>query len=720
MAEVSPPQYRTVHIRNVPVPVRDGTRLAADLFVPEPVAHLIERGNGHQVILPISPASSEAAPEGRRGASADAAPEVAETGPGASCPPERFPALLEYLPYRKDDLTSPRWDAHHYFAARGYVGVRLDVRGTGDSPGVARDEYTLQEQLDGYDAIEWLAAQPWCNGRVGMWGTSYGGFNSIQVAMHRPPSLKAIVSHAATDDRYNDDVHYHGGCLTALEQVEYPLAMVAMNALPPDPELAGPQWQAIWRERLQATPWMLEWLRHQTNDDYWRHGSLCTNYAAIRCAVFHIGGWNDGYTNAVFRMAEHLRVPYKALVGPWTHSRPNVCGVGPRVDFLYEMLRWWDYWLKDIDTGIMDEPPITLYVQRWRPPERFPKGVPGYWRYEREWPPRRTRTLTLYLATGGALTDEPGKGQDTYTYDPTVGTTAGDWCPTEPPSGLAGDQRTDDALSLTYDTPPLAAPLEILGTPAVVLFVSSTAPVAFFSARLCDVAPDGRSTLITRGALNATRRRSSQVPEPLRPGEVYELMIPLRVISWVLPAGHRLRLSVASADWPMIWPSPYPAEQSVYYGRATPSRLSLPTVPVEPPPAGEPAPRLRPAADLPPTARVSAGPGRREIIYDELAGAVAVRLGTSSTVAPLGQSVALESKLEAEARVMRSDPAHAEVKGVRRYVLEQAGVKTEAVARAEIRSTVDELQVAIELDVTQEGVVYLRRRWRESIPRHLL
>jgi putative CocE/NonD family hydrolase len=677
-------------MRNVRIPVRDGTRLAADLFVPEPIGDL----------------------------AAAAEREAAEP------PSERFPALLEYLPYRKNDGTADRWNAHHYFAARGYVGVRLDVRGTGDSPGTATDEYTPQEQRDGCDAIAWLAAQPWCNGRVGMWGTSYGGFNAIQVAMHQPPALRAIAPHVASDDRYNDDVHYYGGCLTCLDLLSYPLMMLGMNALPPNPDYAGPEWAETWRQRLAAEPWLLPWLRHQTRDEYWRQGSLAADYAAIRCPVFHVGGWNDGYTNAVFRMQEHLAAPSKALVGPWTHSRPDVSGLAPRVDYLHELLRWWDYWLKDVDTGIMAEAPLTLYVQEGHPPLRQPgrwlEEIPGSWRYEREWPPARTRIRTLHLAGRGVLGEQPaaGAGSDAYAYDPTVGTAAGSWVAFEPPYGLAGDQQFDDVRSLTYDTPPLGEPLEILGRPRVVLYAASTAPVAFFVAKLCDVAPDGTSTLIARGALNATRRGSQESPEPLRPGEIYELAIQLKVTSWTVPASHRLRLSLSSADWPTIWPSPYSATNRVYYGPAQASRLLLPTVGVPQP--ALPAPRLRPPSALPATARGDSTRGDWSVARDEVSGAITVRRSWGYTTSPLRSPIVLHGSQWVEARVAPTQPDCAHVKGVQRFDLEQAGMRTQVTARASIQSTVDTLQVDLHLEVTHQGARFWSHHWQESIPRQLL
>ncbi|MGH7335152.1 MAG: CocE/NonD family hydrolase, partial [Candidatus Rokuibacteriota bacterium] len=234
-------------IQNARIRMRDGVRLAADLFMPD------------------------------------------GAGP--------FPVILEYLPYRKDDNTVPRLEIHHYFAEHGFVGARVDIRGTGNSEGVATDEYPLEEQLDALVVIEWLASQPWSNGAVGMFGSSWGGFNALQVAMHAPPQLKAIVAMYATDDRYNDDIHYLRGCVHAEDQAHYGFSMVSMNALPPYPEI-GDDWAEIWRERLErGESWLIKWLEEQVDGPYWQHGSLKADYGAIKCPTYLIGGWNDGYTN---------------------------------------------------------------------------------------------------------------------------------------------------------------------------------------------------------------------------------------------------------------------------------------------------------------------------------------------------------------------------------------------------------------------------------------
>ncbi|MFI5055650.1 MAG: CocE/NonD family hydrolase, partial [Actinomycetota bacterium] len=307
--------------------------------------------------------------------------------PGAGDGP--WPALLDALPYRKDDVSS----GGGYYAALadgGYVLCWLDVRGTGSSGGIATDEYTSAERDDLVRVIDWLATQPWSLGTVGMFGTSYGGFNSLQVALEQPPALKAIVPIFASDDRYADDVHYYGGALKQLDVVDYPTYMVAMNALPPVPALWGDGWRDEWQRRLeQNEPWFLTWLAHQHRDDYWRYGSAREDIERIRAATMIVGGWADGYTNIALRSLARMQAPTRLLLGPWAHGSPETCRPGPNIDFKAEMLRWFDRWLKGIDNGVDREPPIVVYQQRSTAPDPLRSEVRGDWRFEPTWPPER-------------------------------------------------------------------------------------------------------------------------------------------------------------------------------------------------------------------------------------------------------------------------------------------------------------------------------------------
>ena len=389
----TPPRLEHRVLRDVRIPVRDGLELSANLW------------------LPVAPG-------------------------------ERFPVILEMIPYGKDNWRRD-WDTAfgEWIAARGFALCRLDVRGTGSSPGVALDEYTEAETLDGFDAVEWLAAQPWCTGSVGMWGISYGGFTSIQVAKLRPPHLRAILPMYATDDRYRDDVHIRGGCLTASEKSQYAVSQLGMNAMPPLPSFRGEGWRDEWRARLEQTPpWLLPWVREQTDGPYWRRGSLAPDYEALDCAVFQVAGWNDSYVDPAFRIQERcVNVERRTVVGNWVHSFPDDAYPGPNIDWLHELVRFFDHHLNGVDNGWDREPAITWFERTWAKPERFPELWPGRWRAAGGVPVPGTSARTLHLGPG-SLEASPAMvaGIDRVAHRATAGTSGGlSWGAGWPPNGMA-------------------------------------------------------------------------------------------------------------------------------------------------------------------------------------------------------------------------------------------------------------------------------------------
>jgi uncharacterized protein len=477
------------------------------------------------------------------------------------------PAILEYLPYRKRTGTYDR-DAltHPYLAGHGYAAVRVDIRGSGESDGLLFDEYAQQEQDDALEVIDWLAAQPWCSGAVGMMGISWGGFNALQVAARRPPALQAIITLCSTDDRYRDDVHYMGG---ALLRAGFGWGSFLFGAMchPPDPALVGDRWRAMWLERLNNLPSFLEgWLRHPWRDAYWRHGSVCEDYGAIRCPVFAVGGWTDGYTNTIPRLLAHLTVPRKGLIGPWAHAYPHLALPGPQIGFLQEALRWWDHWLKGIDTGVMAEPMLRAWMTDSVEPAAFHEELPGRWIAEASWPPADGATHRLHLTDDGLAADSAPLTSRDICSPQTLGQRGGAWCPFGRGADQAGDQRDDDALSLVFDSAPLAGRLEILGAPVVTLDVAADRPLANLIVRLCDVRPDGGSLRISYGVLNLTHRDSHATPTPLTPGRRYRVRIQLNDAGSAFPAGHRIRLALSTTYWPMIWPPPVNATVTVFGG----------------------------------------------------------------------------------------------------------------------------------------------------------
>ena len=476
------------------------------------------------------------------------------------------PAILEYLPYRKNDLTAGRdTTMQPYLAARGYAVVRLDLRGAGDSEGLMVDEYTAQELQDGADAIAWIAAQEWCDGNVGMIGISWGGFNGLQIAALRPPALRAIITLCSTDDRYGDDIHYMGGCLLG-ENLGWASNMFGRNSLPPDPLNVGEEWRAMWRQRLRGSGlWLKTWLEHQRRDDYWKHGSVCEDWSAIEVPVFAVSGWADGYCRSVFRLMENLRVPRKGLIGPWAHKYPHLGVPGPAIDFLGEELRWWDHWLKGRDTGIMDEPQLRLYMQDSVPPAGWYGERPGRWVAEPGWPSPNVTRRAFQLGADGSLAavGERPAGRLTHRSPLWVGMASGRWCGYGAPGDAPLDQRCEDAGSLCFETAPLDAPMEMAGDANVVLRVAVDRPLAVLAARLCDVAPDGASTRVSFGVLNLTHRVSHEHPQALVPGEVCDITIPMKHVAQRFAAGHRLRLGLSTSYFPMVWTAPEPVTMTL-------------------------------------------------------------------------------------------------------------------------------------------------------------
>ncbi|MBK1698907.1 CocE/NonD family hydrolase [Rhodovibrio salinarum] len=491
------------------------------------------------------------------------------------------PAILEYLPYRKRDLTHAR-DAqmHPYWAGHGYAGVRVDIRGSGESDGVLEDEYLQQELDDGVEILQWLEDQPWCDGQAAMIGISWGGFNGLQVAALRPKQLKCIITICSTDDRYADDVHHMGGCLLG-DNLSWASTMFDHNACPPDPELVGERWKEMWLQRLDGSGlWLKKWLEHQRRDAYWKHGSVCEDFTDIQIPVYAVSGWADGYCNAVFRLLDGLKhVPAKGLVGPWAHKYPHLGVPGPAIGFLQETLRWFDHWMKGADTGIMDEPRLRVWMQDSVPPSARYDIRPGRWVGEPSWPSDNIQPTAYKLTYGHDLVPEETeveRGALDIQSPLFVGLYAGKWCSYNAPPDLPHDQRDEDGGALVFETPRLDAPLEICGQPYVELDLESDKPVAMVAVRLIDVQPDDKATRVSYGVLNLTHRDSDEFPEPLEPGKRYRVRVNLKHIAQKFPAGHSIRVSVSTVYWPLAWPAPEPVKLTVHLGN---SKAVLPVRP---------------------------------------------------------------------------------------------------------------------------------------------
>jgi uncharacterized protein len=485
-------------------------------------------------------------------------PEDAEERP--------VPAILEYIPYRKRDFTAIRdSEMQPYVAGHGYATVRVDMRGAGDSEGVLTDEYLEQEQEDGLQILEWLRHQSWCDGNLGIIGISWGGFNGLQIAALQPPGLKAIVTVCSTDDRYADDVHYMGGCLLG-DNLSWASTMFAYNSCPPDPELVGDKWRDMWMERLENSGlWLESWLRHQHRDEYYKHGSVCEDFSAINCAVMAVSGWADGYSNAVFRLLEGLDTPRKGLIGPWSHKYPHTGVPGPAIGFLQEVVRWWDHFLKGRDTWVMDEPMLRVWMQDYIRPAAQYEDRPGRWVAEPQWPSENIKKRTMQMIPHCLLLEEEKvSNQHVSLRSPlTVGQFAGKWCSYSATPDLPYDQREEDGGSLVFETEALDSVIEILGMPELSVSFQSDQSVAQLVARLSDVGPEGRVTRVTYGLLNLTHRKSHEHPEALEAGKNYNAKLKLNGIAHAFRKGHKIRLSLSTSYWPLAWPPPEPVTLSL-------------------------------------------------------------------------------------------------------------------------------------------------------------
>ena len=524
-------------IREVMIPMPDGIQLAADLYMPADI------------------------PAG-----------------------EHLPVLLEYTPYRKNDSRGSKYRMYTYFVKRGYVVARVDIRGTGNSQGrTIPYEYSEIELSDGDAVIAWLAKQDWSNGNVGMFGISWGGFNSIQMAVRKPPALKAFVALMATEDLYQEDVHYMDGIIHI---DSWMMSHDLSNAMPGAPEF---RLDEDWlRNRFEVEPSIFTYMREQRDGSFWDRASARDKYEQIQIPGYYIGGWYDGYRDSPPRMLEHVKAPVKAMIGPWDHYYPHNAWPAPQVEWRHEAVRWFDQWLKGNDTGILDEPRFAVYVRDWHPPGPGVDEIPGHWRWEEGWPIERSVTKTFYAGQDHGLSSSPS-AQATHSlkYKPSVGLAGGGpvmWWGNIPP-----DQQSMDDYSLIYDSHPLDSPLEILGMPRAILKVSADVSRANWVVRICDVAPDGNVTQVGGAAFNGTHRKSAREPEDLIPGKVFPLEIEMHFTSWVFPKGHRIRFAINNAQWPMLWPTPYQMTTTLAIGGMEGARVELPVVP----PADRPVPKFK-------------------------------------------------------------------------------------------------------------------------------
>lgn len=637
--------------------------------------------------------------------------------PAARRAGERVPALLEYLPYRKDEMKNHA-AVHRYFARHGYVSAQVDIRGTGRSEGrLPEREYSQQEQRDAEQVIDWLSRQQWSNGSVGMFGISWGGFNSLQMAMRNPPALKAVIAIDATEELFHDDVHFIDGMMHVDEyetNVDLTMAMTRSPDFPVD--------EASLAARFDQAPWIITYKNHPRAGDFW--DEPVRPLSSIRIPVFLIGGLRDGYRDSIPRMLVGLNAPVKALLGPWNHSEPHDAVPGPAIEWRDQALAWWDHWLRGVPNDAMRGPKLAVYMNHWHPPDLALKEIPGAWRAEEGWPPAGLAPQRWFLNADHTLAREPGApAVHELAYRPAATQEGGGpdfWW-----GDLWGDQRPLDAYSLVYDSSPLNEPLSMMGRPRACLRASASAPTAHWFVRLSDVAPDGVTTLVTGAGLAGAQRDSAREPTPLTPGKEYTLCLDLHLMSWVFPAGHRLRIAVSNSLWPMTWPTPYAMSTTLALGAASGSLIELPIVPEH---GVLPRPEFAPPEQ-------EAGPARPPPHGSEL--------NVSSNVPGLGWTITRDvahqqstvewrgGSLEdypwgtediRELTVYRADDLHPERSSVHAettMTVRLQGGRRVLVWRAvhEVQSDRQNFNIAVTRELTENGKQIRKRQWHSTIPR---
>jgi putative CocE/NonD family hydrolase len=536
----------------VPVPMRDGARLSANVFLP-----------------------------------ADHA---------------RLPAILVRTPYNKGSDLIPNYKA---FVDRGYAVIVQDVRGRYESDGAF--DPLAQEPADGNDTINWIARQPWSNGKVGMIGGSYLGIAQWKAALENNPHLKAIFPVVSGDDDYRDRFYSTGGAIKLGHRLEW----LAENVKAPgyEPDFNKFVWHLPLRTAdLAATGRTVESYQravdHPIFDSFWRTISTKEHLDKVRIPVFAVGGWYDNYVESDLDAYAALRKNSglnRILIGPWPH---NMSYKFPEADFgpagsipvRRLQLDWFDQWLMGKDSALVSTPPVQVFVM----------GA-NQWREEREWPPAAAHTKSLYLDSNGRANTLEGDGllrehlarrdaEDEYTYDPhdPVPTRGGAVCcnPLVFPWGPL-DQRPVEKREdvLVYSTSPLRSDLEVIGPVKVVLYVASSARDTDFTAKLVDVFPDGVARILTDGILRLRYRDSVESAVPANPGEVYEVCVDAGVTANVFQKGHRIRLEISSSNFPRFDRNPntggriadetrlWKAHQVLYHGRERASRVELLVMP---------------------------------------------------------------------------------------------------------------------------------------------
>jgi len=445
------------------------------------------------------------------------------------------PALVEIAA-----LTSAREDSlYNVLAKDGYAVIRLDQRGTGDSQGTFSGGFDRQDETDALQVLNFIAEQKWCDGKIGLFGFANAGTAALQVARRQPVGLGAVIAVAATDDPYVDGGAYQGGVVRG-DMLLAAAQQLATSALPPAAKKA-------WPARLKAQKFIAaNWLHHCARDDEWKAQAASEDLGQITAPCLLVSDWAKA--SPIPRMMLGLRSPCKAVIGPWDSA----------IDFSVEMLRWFDQHLKGKATGIMQEQAYRYFM-------RDAGHETGRWLGDMMWGAGAFAEQRLYL-TGAGLADTRGENKELTFSSPLT-------CGFGTASGLADGAARDDSASLTFDSPALAADLDVVGQPSVALDMSTDATVSQVFVRLTSVGPAGENSLLSQQMLNLTQRVSRGSPSALEAGQRYTVNVVLADMALRLPKGHKLRLAISTSCFPLGWPAPSKVALTVHTGN---SALALP------------------------------------------------------------------------------------------------------------------------------------------------
>jgi putative CocE/NonD family hydrolase len=628
--------------------------------------------------------------------------------PVGASPDEKFPLVIEMLPYRKDDMFYGRdFPIFTYLAERGIAGARIDIRGTGSSGGKFVDrEYSDDELHDLEFCIAELAKLPWSNGKIGLQGKSWSGFNALMMAIRQPTALKAILVTHASEDLYANDVHNIDGILHIdlfTQEVE------TENLMPSWPEYAIDR--EYLKNRFNQKPWIFNYLRHQRDGKFWRDGrSLFTAYDKVAIPVYAIGGLLDGYRDYVISILDNVGVFVKAEIGPWNHAWPNDGLPGPNYNHWQTAVRWWKQWLCDEQTGVLNEPKFTVFVRSPVPAQDGYAITPGEFRSFRKWPLPEGSAQVFYFEENGLLAENPQKSCEfEIKYAPGAGARLGTWWGESTP-----DVRNETEGALVFESAPLESDKILIGRPKALLRVASSAPLANWVVRLEDVHPDGSVTFVTGAAASGAQRNSRTHPSNIPLDTFFDLNVKLHFTTYTFSPGHKIRVVVSNSLFPMLWPTPYQMITRLAAGNDS-SSIVLPFVSS----VGEPSDFLLKPADLskpkdlqdlggqlgdPPQPSVKKQSGW--VITDQ----------TEDKSWSIGNNKYVEHE-SISYRVNERDPASAGFTGKGSISIEMPKTKIDIFTTINIESDLRYFYAEVMREIKENGKLTAKKKWKEKIKR---